>query len=175
MVRRIIATTLVIAAAVAAAAAALMLVSIGGIITTVILRARTTMSNETGENTIPADTATSASVARTMKKKEKMAHEFKRKRRFHPGTVSLRTIRMEQKSARPLVHRDPFLRFVRHLGPDGARYTANAIDLLRAHYEDHAIRLLARTNDLSVLFGYKTAMPRAMRAIILGNGTVGMR
>lgn len=86
--------------------------------------------------------------------------------RFRPGTVSLRYIRREQSSAKTLIRRRTFLRFLRHIGPVDIRYSAGSVEMLRAHIEDRITRLLQQTNDLSIAFGYKSATARAMRALL---------
>ncbi|KAK4768277.1 hypothetical protein SAY87_003418 [Trapa incisa] len=72
--------------------------------------------------------------------------EGKKKRRFRPGTVSLREIRKFQKSVNLLIPAAPFIRLVREisfaLSPDITRWTGEALIALQEAAEDFVVSLM---------------------------------
>ncbi|KAK4751227.1 hypothetical protein SAY87_004709 [Trapa incisa] len=70
----------------------------------------------------------------------------KKERRFRPGTVALREIRMYQKSVNLLIPAAPFVRLVREisfaLSPDITRWTGEALIALQEAAEDFVIHLM---------------------------------
>ena len=91
------------------------------------------------------------SVAKTSKKgaKKAKAPGDKKKRRFHAGTVALRTIRKLQKSTKVLMRKAPFQRMVRELASghkEGLRWQASAVAAMQESTEAFAVGLLSDAN-----------------------------
>lgn len=92
-------------------------------------------------------------VNKTSKKAAKKAEGGKKKRRFHPGTVALRTVKKLQKSTKLLMRKAPFQRLVRELASghkEGLRWAASAVAALQEATEGYAVGLLSDSNLLAL-------------------------
>ena len=89
------------------------------------------------------------SVNKSSKKSAKKSEGGKKKRRFHAGTVALRTIRKLQKSTKVLMRKAPFQRMVRELASghkEGLRWQASAVAAMQESTEAFAVGLLSDAN-----------------------------
>jgi len=77
----------------------------------------------------------------------------KKKRRFRPGTVSLRDIRKYQKSTDYLIKKAPMLRLVREIMDDyssGMRIKRDAFDAIRTGAENYIAGIFKSAVDMTV-------------------------
>jgi len=72
-----------------------------------------------------------------------------KKRRFHPGTVSLRNIRKLQKSTQPQLRRAPLVRYCRTRVP-GMRLSAGLVTGLQSYLESRVVDLFQAGNAIAI-------------------------
>ena len=94
-----------------------------------------------------------------------------KKKRFKPGTVSLREIRKYQKSTELLVKKGPFRRIVRKIAeeeasgtafPNGVRFQEDSLLALHEAYEAYQISLFEDTNLECIHRKRQTIAPKDM-------------
>lgn len=87
-------------------------------------------------------------------------------RRFKPGTVALREIRLYQKSTDLLIRKMPFQRLVREIALDlksDIRFQSAAIAALQTASEDYLVVLFEDTNLCAIHAKRVTIMPKDMQ------------
>ena len=89
----------------------------------------------------------------------------KKKRRYRPGQVALREIRMYQKSTEMLMRRLPFQRLVREITQDmkaDLRFQSTALLALQESSEAYLVGLFEDTNICAIHAKRVTIMPKDM-------------
>lgn len=90
----------------------------------------------------------------------------KKPRRYRPGTVALREIRLYQKTGDLLIRRAPFFRLVRELAmcvaQNGLRWQPNAVHALQEASESFLVSLFEDTNLVAIHAKRVTIMPKDM-------------
>ena len=99
--------------------------------------------------------------------KQQQQQQQKQKRRYRPGTVALREIRVFQKSTNLLIKKLPFARLVREIGnkvaPEPFRWTAESYCALQEAAEDFIVHLLEDCNLAAIHAKRVTIMPKDMQ------------
>ena len=131
-----------------------------------------TKQSEIAKGRVAAGKASKSSITQRANKIKEKA-----KRRWRPGTVALRQIRMYQKSTEPLVPRLPFQRLVREIAQDYGdelRFQKSAIDALQQAAEAYLTEVLDESNLNAIhcgrvtLFARDIQLHRHQRKILTG-------
>ncbi|KAG5678837.1 hypothetical protein PVAND_008471 [Polypedilum vanderplanki] len=94
---------------------------------------------------------------------QSMSLQFKKPRRFRPGTVALREIRRYQKSTELLIRKLPFQRLVREIAQDyktDLRFQSSAVLALQEAAEAYLVGLFEDTNLCAIHAKRVTIMPK---------------
>ncbi|CDW60652.1 Histone domain containing protein [Trichuris trichiura] len=114
----------------------------------------------------PSKHSSSRSVKAPSGKGQKTLTERKR-RRYRPGTLALREIRLFQKGTELLLRRAPFQRVVRdiaqRLGKQDLRFKRIALEALQTGAEAYLVGLMEDTNLATIHAKRQTIMPRDMQ------------